>query len=98
MPPDQVHPVNPHDNVQSAWCRQQGGSHPHGQDAVGLRIGIYWPGDGCFYSGTVSSFDEPSGCHCVAYDDNENDWLVLAVSLMAPCACFELVDLLGSHM
>ncbi|KAK9863053.1 hypothetical protein WJX84_000545 [Apatococcus fuscideae] len=58
--------------------RQQGGSHPHGQDAVGLRIGIYWPGDGCFYSGTVSSFDEPSGCHCVAYDDNENDWLVLA--------------------
>lgn len=46
-----------------------------------MRIGVFWPADGCFYSGTVSSFDEPSGCHCIAYDDNENDWLHLAVRL-----------------
>ncbi|KAL5703167.1 hypothetical protein ACHQM5_028294 [Ranunculus cassubicifolius] len=45
---------------------------------VGLQCRVYWPLDGEWYSGKVTSYDSESGRHHVNYDDGEEESLVFA--------------------
>ena len=46
--------------------------------AVGWRVGVYWPGDHCFYAGEVLDFSAETGRHFVGYEDGDSEWLRLS--------------------
>ncbi|KAI6674542.1 hypothetical protein NL676_002448 [Syzygium grande] len=50
---------------------------PFGREVLRRRIRVYWPLDGAWYEGCVTSFDEGSGKHLVQYDDAEEELLDL---------------------
>lgn len=49
----------------------------YGKELVGTRIKVWWPLDGRFYKGVVSSFDRMKRKHTVNYDDGETEKLKL---------------------
>lgn len=55
------------------------GRKPEGKAAVGWRVGVFWPGDGAFFTGEVTGYDESSGKHEVAYDDGERGTMTLGL-------------------
>ena len=46
-----------------------------GKDVVKREIEVFWPGDECFYYGTVMGFRPESGEHEVVYDDGNKEIL-----------------------
>lgn len=48
---------------------------PYGHHAVGWRVGLLWPDDGCYYYGMITSFHEQTGAHLMQYDDGANEWI-----------------------
>ena len=46
-----------------------------GKDVVKREIEVFWPGDECFYHGTVMGFRPESGEHEVVYDDGNKEIL-----------------------
>ncbi|GBG86212.1 hypothetical protein CBR_g41117 [Chara braunii] len=44
---------------------------------IGRRLRVLWPRDRVWYTGHVSSFDRRSGKHCIAYDDGDEEALLL---------------------
>ena len=54
-----------------------------GQQLVGWRVRVYWPGDDCMYSGLVVAYDASAGTHEIQYDDGDCVLEVLG-SALAP--------------
>jgi hypothetical protein len=50
---------------------------PAGQDAVGWRVGVFWPDVGVYYYGQLIAFNAAEGTHIVVYDDGEQESLQL---------------------
>eukprot|EP00629_Pelagomonadales_sp_RCC1024_P000301 CAMPEP_0119261268 /NCGR_PEP_ID=MMETSP1329-20130426/1387_1 /TAXON_ID=114041 /ORGANISM="Genus nov. species nov., Strain RCC1024" /LENGTH=912 /DNA_ID=CAMNT_0007260807 /DNA_START=517 /DNA_END=3255 /DNA_ORIENTATION=+ len=42
---------------------------------VGRRVRVFWPDEGDWFGGRLSSYDKRSGHHCIAYDDGDKDTL-----------------------
>ena len=51
--------------------------HP-GDDALDRRVRVFWPEEGAYFSGIVTSFDAASGEHVVTYDDGDVESVTLA--------------------
>lgn len=50
-----------------------------GKKCVKREIEVFWPGDECFYYGTVEGFRPESGEHEIAYDDGNREILQIAM-------------------
>lgn len=50
-----------------------------GSTVVGRELEVFWPGDECFYYGTVEGFRLESGEHEVMYDDGNKEILQIAM-------------------
>lgn len=50
-----------------------------GANVVGREVEVFWPGDECFYYGTVDGFRPESGEHEVVYDDGNKEILQIAM-------------------
>ncbi|QDZ19417.1 hypothetical protein HOP50_02g19320 [Chloropicon primus] len=50
---------------------------PKGKDAVGRKVKVYWPAMGRWYVGKVKEYDKPSGKHLIAYQDGEQQLVLL---------------------
>ena len=51
---------------------------PHGREAVGWRVQVYWKTDMAFYAGTIAGYDLATGRHHVAYMDGDSEHLFLS--------------------
>ncbi len=52
---------------------------------MGSRICIFWPTERNWFSGRVAAFDHSEGLSKIQYDDDDTEWLHLAVeSYMLP--------------
>lgn len=60
-----------------------GKSQPIGEELVGRKISVYWPGDDRMYGGSVASFDVALGTHRIIYNDGDDLWELLG-SVDAP--------------
>lgn len=47
------------------------------EEAVGWRIGVWWPLDECFYYGVIEAYDQSRRQWRIFYDDGERHWLEL---------------------
>jgi hypothetical protein len=50
-----------------------------GAGLIGTEVSVWWHDDAEGYSGVVNAFDHVSGCHRVLYEDDEWEFLNLAV-------------------
>ena len=50
---------------------------PKGKDAVGRKVKVYWPAMGRWYVGKVKGYDTASGKHLIAYQDGEQQEVLL---------------------
>jgi len=47
---------------------------PDGHARVGMRVGVYWGGDKCWYDGAINEYDDRSQKYRVVYDDGQELW------------------------
>ena len=70
-----------------------------GEALVGATVKVYWGGDRKWFKGVVESYDAPTRCHLIHYDDGDRKWheldqtgevhLLEKWSLFEPCATSE---------
>ena len=70
-----------------------------GEALVGATVKVYWGGDRKWFKGVVESYDAPTRCHLIHYDDGDRKWheldqtgevhLLEKWSLLEPCATSE---------
>lgn len=55
-----------------------GAAVPSEAEAIGWRVGTYWPESATFYEGEVVGYDNASGRHHLVYDSGEQEHVHLA--------------------
>jgi hypothetical protein len=45
-------------------------SNQYGENLIGKRISIFWPGDNVYYQALVIKYDEPKDKHIVLYEND----------------------------
>ncbi|KAL0056329.1 hypothetical protein WJX82_010064 [Trebouxia sp. C0006] len=79
-----VFETNGHPRLKD-WVKDRCKAPDAGQPGVGSRICIFWPTERNWFSGRVAAFDHSEGLSKIQYDDDDTEWLHLAVeSYMLP--------------
>ena len=84
---------NEHPCKISKWLEQRGISKAQELgNIVGRTIWVFWPCDGVFYRGKVTSYDDTKGLHHVEYEDGSG---ALNVTQCMPCCALLQMLLMG---